>query len=70
MDLMNKLVEYAQKVYDPLYKKKVSPQKNEHMTSPKNQASKINNNRLFCELITVLTCKFNSYGLLIIKLQP
>ncbi len=56
MDLMNKLVEYAQKVYDVLYKKKIiSPQKNEHMTSPTNQG-KNNHNRLFCELITILTC--------------
>jgi len=59
MDLMNKLVEYAQSVYDILYKKKASPHKNEHMTSPTNQGSKNNSNRLFCELITVLTCKYN-----------
>jgi len=57
MELMNRLVEYAQTVYDALYKKKSSsPEKNEHHQSPtKGEESKNNNNRLFAELTTTLT---------------
>jgi len=73
MEFLNHLVEYAQNRYEALYKKKSSPQKNEHNQSPnKNEESKNNNNRLFAELTTLLTCNFFFAGktsILIIKKQ-
>jgi len=57
MELMNRLVQYAQNVYEALYKKNSSsPAKNEHHQSPtKGEESKNNHDRLFAELTTTLT---------------